>query len=589
MRNKKKLNLLLKILIMCIALLLVWAYKENKVYALSYSITCPSTATVGETVNVGVSGTAESWQLSVQINGTEVASQSHMENNIEEVSFNVSGSYTFTSAGTYTLTIVGNIATGIESPIRSFASRTITVTDPTPPPVDPEPENPGNPESPENPDENGNQTGEENQDPGENNEPTTGGETGGNTTVPQPPVQEPEPENPKNGNNHLSSLTVDVGTLTPAFNRDRIEYTLKFPDNYDYKNLKSFKITAYVEDSRSRVEGNNVVSVEEGDNVFVVRCIAEDGTPREYKINVYKPIQYTQSDLRLKGMTINTIDDKGSFNEIKLPEIFSPEKFEYELDVDSNITDLDIKTDIENKDIIIKIEGEKALRAGNNTITITLISPTDENVKTVYTLRVHKEEVVDVVSNGVEQNVVANNKSNSSSRKKYLIMIAVFVVILAVAVIVLLVINHRNKFENDFLRFGENDDEDDEVIIGKKDKSYLKDENLEKFEKRYEEIEKKKNEEQAILDEKIKEEKPEFKREVMIDATKLDEINANIEEPKIEESSNSTEESEINKKLDELMEKKVEKQEIKSNDETDDNFSKEDFFNDINKKRGKHF
>lgn len=592
MREKVNSNLkmLITLAIICFAFIML----SGKVFAAGIppkvSLSCPNEAKEGETITISVAGNGGDWSLNLVING-ESHPISRSGSGTENEAIYYSTSYTVT--GPINVSLSGQIVGTDLSEIPVNESKTVNIVTPEPPPI--QPENPDNPENPENPGENGNQTGEENQNPGGNNEPTTGGETGGNTQIPQPPVQEPEPENPKSGNNHLSSLNVDVGTLTPEFNRDRIEYTIKFPDNFDYKNLNTFKITAYVEDSNARVEGNRVVTVEEGDNTFEVKCIAEDGTPRIYKISVYKPIEIKQSDLRLKGIIINAIDDKGTFNELKLLEEFSPEKFEYKLNVEENITDLDIKTDIENKDIIIKIDGEKALKDGENIITITLISPNDENIKSIYTIKVNKEVAIDAVSNQIEENVIATNKSSNSNRKKYLLMIAIFVVILALAVIVLLVINHRNKYDNEFLKFNDkDDDEDDEVIIGKKDKTYLKDENLEKFTKRYEELEKQKEEqetekqeteeiEQTILEEKIKEEKPEFKREVTIDSTQLGEIEKN---KNINEENNT----EINNILDELMEKKTKQDEIKTdNDNKNDDFSKDDFFNDINKKRGKHF
>ncbi len=591
---RKKVNSNFKILIIIAIISFAFIIFSPNVFAegipAKVSLSCPSEAKQGDTITISVAGNGGDWSLNLVINGeNHPISRGGSGTNNEPIYYSTS----YTVTGPVNVSLSGQVVGTDLNEISVNESKTVNITTPEPPPVvDPEPEQPENPENPENP--GGNQTGGESQNPGESQDPITGGETGGDPNTPLGSDPTPtEPENPKSKNNYLSSLSVNVGTLTPAFNRDRVEYSIKFPDDYDYKNLNNFKITAYVEDTKSRVEGNVVVNVSEGDNVYIVKCIAEDGTPREYKISVYKPVQYTQSDLRLKGITINSIDDKGTFSEVKLLEEFSPEKFEYELNVENNILDLDIKTDIEDKNILIKIEGEKALKEGTNTITITLTSPTDANVKTVYTIKANKEEVAEVASNKIEEDVIATNNSNNSNRKKYLLMIAIFIVILAVTVIVLLIINHKNKYDDDRLRFNENDeDEDDDVIVNKKDKSYLKDENLEKLTKRYQEIEKEKEEveakteekiEQEIIEEKIKEEKPEFKREVIIDTDKLDKIE-NSREEKNESSSR------INDLLDELMEKKVEQREIKSHDDkVENNFSKEDFFNDINKKKGKNF
>lgn len=570
--------------IICIILITTYLTSlmcTNQVLAASGTLSCPGSVEVGSQINISAQITGEIWNVSIVVNGTTIATDSKIDMVTGDSTKTISGTYTPTSAGTLTVSIVGDVTDSDGNTVTSFESKTINVTEPEPP-APPEENTTPEPEPPE-----------ENE--------TTGGEvTGGNNNTPEVPSennppQVEQPQESKSRNNNLSSLRVDVGTLSPAFNRGRTDYTVTFPENYNYKDLQTFRIEATAEHNKAKVEGTGVVTVEEGENTFEVKCTAEDGTPRTYRIKVNKPVELKQSDLRLKGIIINLIDEEGKFTEIEgFAERFNSDTFEYTLDVDNNITDLDIKTEIENTDILVNIEGGKDLVEGENIVTITLTSPTDESVKTVYQIKVNKE---DWRASTNTVNEVLVQRADTRKKKNLLPIITVVVVILSAALVALLIINNKHNDEDDYVN--DNDEEDND--------SYLKNENLEKLEKRFqekEEADQKKEEtfENSALKVSMQEDKeniednkiltdevqtsnePEFSREILIDTTRLNE-----REIKKEAEREKQKENRINK-LDELMGKNEENQsKDNSRKKKEDKFDKEEFFKDINNKKGKHF
>lgn len=84
-------------------------------------------------------------------------------------------------------------------------------------------------------------------------------------------------------NNNLSSLSVKDYALTPEFNRDTLEYSVKVPSN-----VEKITIEGAVEDKKASVSGFGEFDVSEGENKFDVVVTAENGSQKTYvvKINV---------------------------------------------------------------------------------------------------------------------------------------------------------------------------------------------------------------------------------------------------------------------------------------------------------------
>lgn len=82
-------------------------------------------------------------------------------------------------------------------------------------------------------------------------------------------------------NNNLSSLKVSSGELSPAFNKNTLEYSVTVENPIDKITVSGSK-----EDSKSYVDGLKEYNLEEGNNRIEVKVTAQNGTAKTYVINV---------------------------------------------------------------------------------------------------------------------------------------------------------------------------------------------------------------------------------------------------------------------------------------------------------------
>ncbi len=557
-----------------------------------------TTLSVNETTQItaSISGT-EVYELKLSSSGGTLAGTTEDGDAYgEEKSASVlSATFSAPTAGTYTITLTGTVASSedVTNNKVNNISKSITITVEAPVVDNQEPPAGGN-------------EGEE-----------TGNESGGETT-PQVPVEtptpapQPEPE-PKSTNNYLSSLTVSKGKLTPAFNRATVEYTLEFPEDFDYKSFETLTVSAKAEHNKAKVGGAGDITVKEGENVVEIDVMPEAGNPvRTYKITFVKPEIIEQSDLRLKTLTINTVDEDGKTGEAKIEPEFSPEVFNYTLSVDSKIEKLEVNGEVENDKIVVEIEGADKLHIGKNLVKITLKSPDDETIKSVYQITVNKERE-ELVETPLE------NTIDGATRTKIIMGIVIgIIIILAIVLVVLIIINNKkNKQE----RIGQEDDEDYDKFVKKEtpeelekkkqslfnydeEDTHLKDDKLAKLTNEYLETAKK-----IELEEKEKNEQfdkvageMEGKKYIEDDAEDMKEDieaeNENNEENDDKEDNETSEspeefyeknsairEAKLEALTREIKEKRNE-QTSKSKDEKP--FNKDEFLNEIKNKRDKN-
>lgn len=89
------------------------------------------------------------------------------------------------------------------------------------------------------------------------------------------------PAREKSKDANLASLSVDGYELTPAFDKDILEYSLTIPATEN-----SIKINAKVNESHANLKGIGEYEVSEGLNPFEIEVTAETGATKTYKINV---------------------------------------------------------------------------------------------------------------------------------------------------------------------------------------------------------------------------------------------------------------------------------------------------------------
>lgn len=225
-------------------------------------------------------------------------------------------------------------------------------------------------------------------------------------------------ENATSSNNYLKALNVNVGTIAPNFNREILEYTV------DDVEEDEIEITAEAEDERATISGTGTIALINGENIINISVTAQNLSVRNYKILVNKKQELTESDLRLNTLVINKINEKGEFFDLDIG--FDKEIFNYSIEVEDDITDLDIVPSVEKEGIIVEILGDKNLIEGENEISIILTNQYESLQKTIYNLNVIKAQkpVIETYTVPIKKNSIL------------VFIIGIFVISLATGVII---------------------------------------------------------------------------------------------------------------------------------------------------------
>ncbi len=132
-------------------------------------------------------------------------------------------------------------------------------------------------------------------------------------------------------NNYLKSLGVEGYSVSPAFNKNTLNYTVTVPSN-----IESVKITGSLEDSKASVTGLGKVAVSEGENKFNVVVTAENGSVKNYSLTITvidpNPLNVTTTAGKnctvvkresLLTMPLNYTKVLTSINDVEVPAFYS--------------------------------------------------------------------------------------------------------------------------------------------------------------------------------------------------------------------------------------------------------------------------
>ena len=167
------------------------------------------------------------------------------------------------------------------------------------------------------------------------NKPSSGGSTSTSkpqtgTSSSQSPDQTVVPNesniddgNVKSSNNYLSSISLNVGNLSPEFYRETFEYTVEnLPED-----ITEIEVNATAEDERANISGLGIISLQPGENRIQIDVTAENENVREYVLIVNTKEELVESDLRLEELQISQIDKNGEFKPLDIS--FEKETFCY--------------------------------------------------------------------------------------------------------------------------------------------------------------------------------------------------------------------------------------------------------------------
>ncbi len=283
----------------------------------------------------------------------------------------------------------------------------------------------------------------------------------------------------KSNNANLSNLGMNPNDFK-GFKPNQTTYNVTVPNNVE-------KVTIYAtaQDKKATIKGNETKQLNEGKNALSIVVTAEDGTQKTYTINVTRTAS-TASENTTNENTVNVssseIATEAKDNEdIKNIEIkgyslepaFSPNIYEYKVNVKSNETKLDITAKTENPNVTIDIAGNENLVDGENTITILC---TNEQTKKNLTYQI----IVNKSSETEDNAALTANLAKQKAKKVRMILIGLAVAFVAIVLIVIFK-SRNNNYEEDEDKY-EYDEEDQNKINLSDDEEFFSRINRENWE-----------------------------------------------------------------------------------------------------------
>lgn len=207
-------------------------------------------------------------------------------------------------------------------------------------------------------------------------------------------------------NSLIESIKSNYGRFDKNFDSNTFDYTL-YVDSY----VSSVTLSGTLSDIYAKTDGFKEYQLV-GDNTKIeILVYAEDGSTSTYTINVVKV--YKSSNNNLSNIVI-------SGHEIE----FDKDTLEYNIEVDSDVNELDISALVEDYRAWAKIEGNENFKTGKNVVTIKVYAE-DGSTKT-YTINVTKKEKVNVP---VKVDTDTKEENNNSVEKTIIVILIVLVVI----------------------------------------------------------------------------------------------------------------------------------------------------------------
>ena len=209
-------------------------------------------------------------------------------------------------------------------------------------------------------------------------------------------------------NNNLSNLEVSGNNISPMFNKNTLEYKLTTSND-------KITIEATPEDENSTITGTGIKDVKYGTNKFSIIVTSESGSKKEYVLIVTRPTEDKPKEELPKEESKKeptkeetevpkeepTEPEKDTDNKLKTLTItnydieFSSNVYVYNIDIDNNVTQLDILAQTINPTSKISIEGNGNLEVGKNEITITVTA--EDNSQTIYKIYANKKSGICII------------------------------------------------------------------------------------------------------------------------------------------------------------------------------------------------
>lgn len=416
--NKNK-----KITLFCMLILFFIMIFSGKVNAASASISASSTTVnVGDEVTVTITINGAAWNI--HVSGAVTADYAGNTPDAENTTKVEKKKFKASAVGTYKVSLQGDV-TGSEDTSAKKVSDNLTITVKE-----------------------------------KSNNVTNNNATTNNTANNNKDNKTNTTETTKSNNANLSNLGIKPNDFK-GFKASKTSYDVTVPNDVE-------KITVYAtaQDNKAKIKGNESQKLKVGKNTLNVVVTAEDGTQKTYTINVTRE-EVNSTEENISNTTTNeTSSEKTqetqsetnsdlknlSIKGYTLNPSFSPNVYEYKVDVNGDVSSLDIETEGSSHNVSVDIVGNENLTEGENTITV-LVYNEETKQNSTYQIIVNKTNL-----DMTDINKTMNDAAKKAQKVRYIIFgILAFIVICIIAFVIV-----KKKLENK-----DEDDSDEDVELPK--------------------------------------------------------------------------------------------------------------------------
>ena len=402
-------NIIKKISILIVFILLTISF-NSKVNAVSANISAgKSEINVGESTTITVNINAASWNIHVTGDGTlnEADSSSDGENTNKTFTINFTGN----KEGTYKFKLSGDVSDGDTGKTTQISGSAQVIV-----------------KSKDN----------------SNNNSSSNTSTGNATTT----TTTDKPSTPVVSNDAtLKNLGITPNDFK-GFKRATLSYDVTVPND-----VASVKIYASPNNDKATVTGTGNKELKEGKNTFEVKVTAEDGkTTKTYTLNITR-----QTAEETAAATTQVPEEKPEEDIIGLTDLkvkgfeISPEfdnsKYEYKLELNKDLSELDIETKTSGDNIKVDIVGNSGLQEGENVITL-LVYNAEIDDTTTYQIIVNKTLVANTNTEKIdvsEYNTLAQEAQNEMKKKNLIIFGTIGFIVFAIIIFIIAKVKINKK------------------------------------------------------------------------------------------------------------------------------------------------
>lgn len=282
--------------------------------------------------------------------------------------------------------------------------------------------------------------------------------------------------NETNNNNGENSNTGNSGSNNNSNNNDSkpkvsSDATLKNlginPKEYDFKGFKkatttydvsvpneasSITIYATASHDKAKVEGIGKKELKEGKNSFEIKVTAEDGkTTKKYTLNITRKTAEESSNTNTTNEDNNGTETEENNKNIvgltglevkgfKISPEFSNDLYEYNVELNKDLSELEIIPSVSSENIKVDITGNSELQEGENTITL-LVHNSETDETTTYQIIVNKKVSIDLTN----ANEVSREAAEKMKKQKIMILGIVGFIVIALIVFIIVKVKLKNK------------------------------------------------------------------------------------------------------------------------------------------------